>query len=97
MKKTEINFQDLRDKWPSTIVARDKVEEFTGGLITRGTMTNLDSRGEGPPKFYLGPRKVAYFVETFIPWLEARVAKAQASVRQRRPNGTFERNGKAKS
>jgi hypothetical protein len=96
---TEINFEELKDKWPSTVVARDRVEEFTGGLICRGTITNLDSRGEGPPRFYITPRKVGYPVDTFIQWLEERVrtAKQPEAVGGRKRNGQRARESKKPS
>lgn len=71
-----INLQALADKWPSAIVSRDRIEEFTGGLICRGTMSNIDSRGDGPPMFYLSARKPAYLVEDLIPWLQKRIEAA---------------------
>lgn len=88
-----INLQALAQKWPSTIVSRDRVEAFTGGLITKGTMANIDSRGQGPPRFSLGPRKVAYPVDSFISWLEKRLAdpdrKEPVDPRKRRRDGSF--------
>ena len=64
-------FDELRDKWPSAIVARTEIANFTGGILTAGYMANLDSIGQGPPRISLG-RKVAYPVDTLIEWLRAR-------------------------
>lgn len=83
-----IDLSPLKDKWPSTIVCRDQVKEFTGGLITSGTMANLDSRGEGPPLFYMGNKKVGYLVDRFIPWLERRVSSVRPNAV---PKGTRKR------
>jgi len=64
--------QELAAKWPSTVVARQKVGEFSGGLLHPRTMANLDSLGQGPKgRIRLG-RRVAYTVESLIQWMEAR-------------------------
>lgn len=72
MKK--IDLSHLGTKWPSSIVARAEIGKFSGGLISPGTLANLDSVGEGPAGgFYVG-RKKAYTVDDLIPWLESRAA-----------------------
>jgi hypothetical protein len=80
MPPTKIDLSEMKAKWQSAIVCRDKVEDFTGGLITRGTLTNLDSKGDGPPRFYMGPRKVAYRVDSFVDWLQQRIERLSAVV-----------------
>lgn len=71
----------LAASWPSPYVAREKIEEFTGGLITSKTMANLDSLGEGPEGRITCGRKVAYAVLPYIEWLEERsTTEAQAEV-----------------
>ena len=70
----EINLKSLADKWPSSMVARERAEDFTGGIITSRYLANLDSKGEGPPRIRVG-RKVVYSVELCIEWLEGRVKK----------------------
>lgn len=62
----------LADKWPSSIVARSEVRNFTGGLISEKYLANLDSLGEGPPSIKIG-RKRAYPVVPFVAWLEGRM------------------------
>ncbi len=53
--------RELVQKWPSTIVARDEVGRFSGGLLNPRTLANLDSLGTGPAvRITLGSRKVAY-------------------------------------
>ena len=67
-----IDLSDLAENWPAPIVARDKVERFSGGVMTSKYLANLDSRGLGPPgRFYLG-RKCVYPVASLVEWLEAR-------------------------
>ena len=70
----ESNKPDLKsliDKWPSSMVAREKISEFTGGIISPGTLANLDCKGEGPPKIRIG-RKIAYETKSFVEWLQRR-------------------------
>lgn len=37
----------LAARWSSLLVAREKVGEFFGGIITPKTMANMDCNGEG--------------------------------------------------
>jgi hypothetical protein len=67
------DFQFLKKHWPSGIVARTAVAEFSGGLLDAKTLANLDSIGEGPPKGHLG-RKVFYPVDGLISWMERRAS-----------------------
>ena len=62
----------MADAWPSPFVARDRLEIFSGGILTSRTMANLDSRGEGVPGRIRIGRKVVYPVKSLIEWLEAR-------------------------
>ncbi|MFQ5328718.1 MAG: hypothetical protein ACE5D4_01870 [Thermodesulfobacteriota bacterium] len=65
------NFQALADRWPSPIVARGDVKEFSGGVLNSKTLANLDSIGEGPPRGRMG-RKVFYEVAALCQWMEKR-------------------------
>lgn len=64
-------FETLAEKWPSTVISRDQIFEFTGGAISRGRMANLDSLGDGPERIRIG-RKIVYPVGPLIKWLIAR-------------------------
>ena len=66
-----MNLQSLKKHWPSSIVARTAVSEFSGGLLEPKTMANHDSNGEGPARSTLG-RKVFYQVDDLIVWMETR-------------------------
>jgi len=66
------NLSHLANSWPSSIVARRKVSDFTGGILSEKYLANLDSLGEGPPRCKIG-RQVAYPVSTLITWLENRM------------------------
>ena len=69
------SFESLAAKWPSSFVSRDRVHEFTGGIISQRYLANLDSRGLGPENRVRVGRKVAYPVDDLIAWLESRVRK----------------------
>jgi hypothetical protein len=65
-------FQEMADRWPSSIVARTEIGKFTGGMIREKYLANLDSLGKGPAGRIRCGRKVAYPVNEFVKWLEAR-------------------------
>jgi len=65
---------ELIEKWPSAIVARSEVAEFSGGLLNPRTLANLDCRGEGPPvRLKMGTRRVAYPTAVLARWLAERI------------------------
>ncbi len=64
----------LKRKWSSEIVARREVAAFTGGMISPGTLANFDSKKEGPEGAFRIGRNVGYPVDSFIKWLESRIA-----------------------
>ena len=64
-------FQEMVDRWPSAIVARTEVENFTGGMVSSKYIANLDSDGRGPVRVKLG-RKVGYPVKDLVAWLRDR-------------------------
>jgi hypothetical protein len=68
-KKVDLSF--LKDRWPSGIVARNQVLNFSGGAIGETVMKRLDQQGAGPEKMKVGGR-VAYRVDDLIQWLEKR-------------------------
>ncbi len=65
-------FDEMASRWPSTVVARNKIGEFTGGLISPGTMANFDCKGEGPEERVMIGRNSGYTVRSFVPWLKER-------------------------
>ena len=67
-----IDLSYLADKWPSGIVARTKVGEFSGGILNPRTLANLDSQGLGPKKRIQIGNKIAYPVDSLIEWLQGR-------------------------
>lgn len=67
---SESFYQEMIDRWPSSIVARERVAAFTDGLISSETMARLDSQGVGPPKFVWQRARVFYEVDHFVYWLQ---------------------------
>ena len=64
--------QKLIESWPSPIVARSQVGVFSGGVLTAGTMANLDALRQGPGKIVIGG-KVAYDRDALAAWLQSRM------------------------
>ena len=72
LSEIKTHFTELAAKWPSTLVSRDQIGNFTGGLISQGRMANLDCLGEGPQQRLRIGRKIAYPVKNLIVWLSER-------------------------
>jgi hypothetical protein len=62
----------LKDKWPSSMVARSKVGAFSGGLLKPKTLANADSLGVGPSGRIRIGRLVAYDVDSLLDWMRHR-------------------------
>ena len=66
--------KELLDKeWPP-IIARSKIDEYTGGTYQSGTLANEDSKGTGPknPVYGQGGR-VSYLKPYLIDWVMNKV------------------------
>ena len=66
-------FLKMREKWPSSVVARTQVGRFSGGTLNGRYLANLDSLGEGPEGRIRVGRKVCYPVDSLIRFLEQRL------------------------
>lgn len=53
------------------IIARKNVPALLGGIISRGYLNNLDSKGLGPKRMMIG-RRCAYFKRDLVAWLANR-------------------------
>ena len=73
MEKGQFDLSELRRTLPP-FIARNKIEQYLGGIYSLSYMQNLDSRGDGPPRVKLG-RKVGYLRDPLVDWLEARMAQ----------------------
>lgn len=72
-KAAEKVIRNTAEKWPAAFVARTKIREFSGGLISPGTAANLDSLGCGIEGSFKVGRQVAYPVESVVNFLIARL------------------------
>lgn len=75
----KVNLSHLAARWPSSLVAREKIGEFTGGIISPKTIANLDATGEGPEGRITVGRKVAYHCDSLVKWIESRANKKESS------------------
>ena len=69
----EATIREAARKWPSSFVARIKVPEFTGGIMSIGYLANLDSQGLGVPGAFNLGRQKAYPVDALVEWLIERL------------------------
>lgn len=53
------------------MIARKDIDRYLGGIISKGYLANLDSKGEGPPKVKIG-KNVGYLRRPLVEWLAAR-------------------------
>jgi hypothetical protein len=64
----------MAERWPSPVVARKRISEFSGGVLSQKTMANFDSNGEGPEGRFLLVNQTVYPVESLVAWLKTRMA-----------------------
>jgi hypothetical protein len=73
-KESAVNtIKKAGESWPSTFVARSRVPDFTGGLLSVGTMANRDSDGTGVKGAFRIGRQVCYPVDSLCEWLIKRL------------------------
>ena len=72
MKNAMPDFSLLAERWPSPFVARERLSEFSGGMLNPKTEANRDSRGDGIRGRFKVGRKVAYPVTEVIKALQER-------------------------
>jgi len=68
-----MELKKLSEKWKSPFVAREKLEEFSGGLLKAHTMRNLDSQGIGIKGRIKIGKKVIYPTDEVVAWIEAKI------------------------
>lgn len=59
--------------WPSPIVARKAVSQFSGGIVSPKTLANLDCQGAGPQGGFMVGNQVVYPVESLCQWIKDRI------------------------
>lgn len=81
MKKSEnmksssaIDLSAFAKAWAAPYVERQKIAEFSGGLIEPKSLANLDAQNKGPAGRIKVGKKVIYPVEELIRWLEGRAS-----------------------
>jgi hypothetical protein len=67
-----IDLFSMAEKWPSSYVARKKISELTGGIISPKYLANLDCAGKGPSKRIRIGGQIAYEIHALIEWLSSR-------------------------
>ena len=67
-----LSLKSLSDKWPSSIVSRTELKQFSGGALNARTVANLDSQGVGIEGGIRIGRKICYPVSSVIRFMEAR-------------------------
>lgn len=65
-------FDRMAINWPSEFIARDRMGEFTGGLVSPKSMANYDSLGDGPEGRIKIGRKSGYIKTPLVEWLKSR-------------------------
>ncbi len=60
--------------WPSAVVARKAVKEFTGGTASGKSLANEDSRGTGIDGRFLMCGQTVYPKEALVAWLKTKAA-----------------------
>ena len=70
----DFSLDSLVDNWPSPIVARSEIKNFSGGLLHPRTMANRDSLGEPTGKMMIGGR-ACYSTRKLVAWMKARQHK----------------------
>lgn len=68
-------YDEMAARWPSPVVARRKIEHFTGGAVKPKHLANLDSLGNGPPERVIIAGHVCYPVASLTDWLRSRCSR----------------------
>lgn len=80
MKAPCLLIERLRATLPPTF-SRRSFQSTSGGLIAASTLANLDSKGHGPGGTIVG-RAIFYERESFLAWLEQRIAMKEAKTHE---------------
>ena len=70
-------FDKMAAEWPSEFIARKKVEDYTGGMVTGKTVANFETRGEGPSEKIKFGRLSGYPKASFTEWLKGKAIVAE--------------------
>ncbi len=78
MTEIEKSIEAMAARWPSPVVARKAIKEFSGGILSAKTMANMDSLGTGPDGRFLLMNQTCYPVENLVAWLKSKSANSWA-------------------
>jgi hypothetical protein len=78
MTEIEKCIEAMAARWPSPVVARKAVGDFSGGTLSPKTCANEDSAGSGIEGRFLLMNQVVYPVDALVAWLKGRAAKSWA-------------------
>jgi hypothetical protein len=78
MTEIEKSIEAMAERWPSPVVARKAVKEFSGGILSAKTLANMDSLGTGPEGRFLLMNQTVYPVESLVSWLKSKSANSWA-------------------
>jgi hypothetical protein len=78
MTEIEKSIEAMAARWPSPVVARKAIKEFSGGILSAKTMANMDSLGTGPEGRFLMMNQTCYPVESLVAWLKSKSANSWA-------------------
>ncbi len=65
-------FNQMAQKWPSTLVSATEVKQFSGGILSGKTLQNRSSLGQSVPESLKVGNKRAYVAESLADWLRQR-------------------------
>jgi len=68
--------ESMAERWPSPVVARKAIGQFSGGILSAKTLANEDCSGTGPDGKFLLMNQVCYPVENLVAWLKSRAANS---------------------
>jgi hypothetical protein len=65
--------QECANRWPSQMVARTEIPNFTGGALAARTVGNHDSAGTGVQGAFKIGKKTVYPKDNLVAWLISRL------------------------
>ncbi|MBU1054847.1 MAG: hypothetical protein KKC46_13625 [Proteobacteria bacterium] len=71
-EKIDFDFDKLLKNWPSLLVPRNKLSEFSGGILNPKTVKTLDSSGRGIPGRFRCGRLIVYPSKNVVKFLKDR-------------------------
>jgi len=69
-------FKGMAEKWPSNVVARKAISDFTGGILSPKTMANNDSLGQGIEDRFMLCNQVVYPIDSLGAWMKQHYSKS---------------------